>query len=115
MGKEPARRRLRRVEGFTTTEVPDDEKPPLLRVFLARRARETQGHFAAAPEATDAGFRDLSPEHPVFAMRNSDGRGATRLRQPDTLRRGGGAVPTSLRFALADGRLYAATPPTRAR
>lgn len=65
MGKEPARRRLRRVEGFTTTEVPDDEKPPLLRVFLARRARETQGHFAAGPEATDAGFRDLSPEHPL--------------------------------------------------
>ena len=69
--REPARRRLRRVEGFTATEVPDDEKPPLLRVFLVHRARETQGLFAAGPEATDAGFHDLSPEHPVFARRNS--------------------------------------------
>lgn len=71
MGREPTRRRLRRVEGLTATEVPDDEKPPLLRVFLVHRARETQGLFAAGPEATDAGFHDLSPEHPVFAMRDS--------------------------------------------
>jgi hypothetical protein len=78
VGKEPACGRLCRVEGFTATEVPEDERSSLLRVFLARRARETQGLFTAGPEATDAGFRDPSPEHPVFAMRNSDERGATR-------------------------------------
>src|ERR687893_3235134 len=39
------------------------------------------------------------------------GAGKPQLRQPDHLRRGGEVVPMTLWFALADGRLYATTPP----
>ncbi len=67
----------RQVERFTATEVSDDEKPPLLRAYLARWERETKGLFAAGPEATEAELRDIAPDHPVFEIRGAGERGAT--------------------------------------
>jgi deazaflavin-dependent oxidoreductase (nitroreductase family) len=58
----------RRVETFTATEVPDDEKPPVLRAYLERWSRETRGLFAVGPDASDEQLRRIAPDHPVFRV-----------------------------------------------
>lgn len=58
----------RRVEPFTATEVPDDEKPPVLRAYLDRWARETRGLFAVDPDASDEQLRQIASDHPIFRI-----------------------------------------------
>jgi deazaflavin-dependent oxidoreductase (nitroreductase family) len=59
----------RRVEPFTATELPDDEKPPLLRAYLKRWKWEVGQFFAGVgPDAPDEELRRIGPDHPVFRL-----------------------------------------------
>jgi deazaflavin-dependent oxidoreductase (nitroreductase family) len=59
----------RKVERFSATELPDEEKPDLLREYLRRWAIESgvffEGVKANAPEDE---MRRIAPNHPVFRI-----------------------------------------------
>lgn len=59
----------RRVEQFSATELPDDQKPPLLRAYLKRWKFEVGVFFdgvnAKAPESK---LREIAPGYPVFRV-----------------------------------------------
>jgi deazaflavin-dependent oxidoreductase (nitroreductase family) len=59
----------RRVETFTSSEVPDDERPPILRAYLKRWKWEVGQFFGGVgPDAPDAELRRIAPEHPIFLL-----------------------------------------------
>jgi len=59
----------RRVESFRATELPDDDKPPLLRAYLARWKMEVGVFFGGVgPDASDQELRRIAPDHPVFRI-----------------------------------------------
>ena len=60
----------RRTERFVATEVPDDEKPPILRAYLQRWKAEV-GVFFSGVSATssEADVHRIAPDHPVFRIR----------------------------------------------
>jgi deazaflavin-dependent oxidoreductase (nitroreductase family) len=59
----------RRAEPFTAEEVSDDDKPSILRAYLARWKAEVGVFFGGVgPDAPDAELRRISPDHPVFKV-----------------------------------------------
>ncbi|MGA2471286.1 MAG: nitroreductase family deazaflavin-dependent oxidoreductase [Solirubrobacteraceae bacterium] len=59
----------RRSESFTALELTDDEKPLILRAYLAKWKLEVAAFFAGVgPNATDDELRHLAPDHPVFRL-----------------------------------------------
>jgi deazaflavin-dependent oxidoreductase (nitroreductase family) len=52
-------RRRGRVESFRATEIPDNEKPPVIEAYLARWGYQVKGYFKALPDPAD---------HPVFRI-----------------------------------------------
>ncbi|WP_431781566.1 nitroreductase family deazaflavin-dependent oxidoreductase [Streptomyces chumphonensis] len=59
----------RRTRRFTAVEVPDAEKPPLLRAYLRRWKAEVGVFFGGVgPDATDAELLAIAPKHPVFRL-----------------------------------------------
>ncbi|MGE5407592.1 MAG: nitroreductase/quinone reductase family protein [Syntrophothermus sp.] len=59
----------RGVEEFTATEVPDDEKPALLRAYLKRWKWEVGAFFdGVGPDASDEELRRIAPDHPAFRI-----------------------------------------------
>jgi len=61
----------RRTEDFTATELGDDEKPPLLRSYLAKWKWEVGAFFGGVgADAPDAELRRIAPDHPVFRISN---------------------------------------------
>ncbi|MFL6238137.1 MAG: nitroreductase/quinone reductase family protein [Actinomycetes bacterium] len=62
----------RQVEPFRATELPDDEKPAILRAYL-RRWKAEVGVFFGGVSATssEADLRRISPDHPVFVIDDS--------------------------------------------
>jgi deazaflavin-dependent oxidoreductase (nitroreductase family) len=59
----------RRAEDFSATELPDDEKPPLLRAYLKRWKWEVGQFFGGVgPDAPDEDLRRIAPDHPVFRL-----------------------------------------------
>jgi deazaflavin-dependent oxidoreductase (nitroreductase family) len=59
----------RRAEAFTCTEVPDDERPPILRAYLKRWKWEVGQFFGGVgPEAPDTELRRIAPDHPIFRI-----------------------------------------------
>lgn len=59
----------RRVEPFTATEVPDAEKPPLLRAYLRRWKFEVGMFFeGVGPDAPDSKLLEIAPGYPVFQI-----------------------------------------------
>jgi hypothetical protein len=59
----------RRAEAFTATEVPDEEKPPLLRAYLKRWKWELGAFFGGVgPESSGAELRRIAPDHPAFHL-----------------------------------------------
>jgi deazaflavin-dependent oxidoreductase (nitroreductase family) len=59
----------RRAEPFTATELPDDDKPPLLRAYLKRWKAEVGVFFdGVGPDSTDEELRRIAPDHPVFKL-----------------------------------------------
>jgi deazaflavin-dependent oxidoreductase (nitroreductase family) len=59
----------RRTEPFTAQELPDSDKPPVLRAYLRRWKAEVGVFFggvsAASPEEE---LRRIAPDHPVFRI-----------------------------------------------
>lgn len=59
----------RRSEPFRASELPDDEKPPLLRAYLKRWKLEVGVFFeGVGPESPDEELRRIAPDHPVFKL-----------------------------------------------
>ena len=59
----------RRGEAFTATEIPDEEKPPLLRAYLKRWKWEVGAFFeGVGADASDDELRRIAPNHPVFRI-----------------------------------------------
>jgi deazaflavin-dependent oxidoreductase (nitroreductase family) len=62
-------RRGRRTEEFTATELPDEEKVPLLRAYLEKWAWEVGAFFqGVGADAPDEDLRRIAPRHPVFRI-----------------------------------------------
>jgi deazaflavin-dependent oxidoreductase (nitroreductase family) len=59
----------RRAEEFTAEELPDDDKPPILRPYLERWKWEVGAFFGGVgPDASDAELRRIAPDHPIFRI-----------------------------------------------
>lgn len=59
----------RRTQSFHAVELPDDEKPPLLRVYLKKWKFEVGVFFGGVgPESSDEELRRIAPDHPVFRL-----------------------------------------------
>ena len=62
----------KRSEGFTATELGDDEKAPVLRAYLKRWKFEVGVFFdGVGPDSSDQELRDAAPKHPVFRLETS--------------------------------------------
>ena len=53
---------------FTAVELPDDEKPPILREYLERWGSVTAANFGVGKDASDEDLRRIAPAHPVFRI-----------------------------------------------
>jgi deazaflavin-dependent oxidoreductase (nitroreductase family) len=59
----------RRAENFTASEVPDDDKPPILRAYLRRWKWEVGAFFeGVGSDADDDELRRIAPDHPIFRI-----------------------------------------------
>jgi deazaflavin-dependent oxidoreductase (nitroreductase family) len=59
----------RRAEEFTASEVPEDERPPILRAYLKRWKAEVGVFFGGVgPDSSDEELRQIAPDHPVFRL-----------------------------------------------
>jgi len=73
-------RKGRGTEEFTATEVPDDEKLPILRAYLKKWAWEVGAFFqGVGADAPDDDLRRIAPLHPIFRI-SRPGRAAPRGR-----------------------------------
>jgi deazaflavin-dependent oxidoreductase (nitroreductase family) len=63
----------RRVETFTAEELPDEQKPALLREYLRRWKFEVGMFFdGVGPDAPDAKLLEIAPGYPVFQIAMQD-------------------------------------------
>jgi deazaflavin-dependent oxidoreductase (nitroreductase family) len=61
--------RGRKVEEFTATEVPEAERPALLRAYLEKWKWEVGAFFdGVGPEAGDEELLRIAPDHPAFRI-----------------------------------------------
>jgi deazaflavin-dependent oxidoreductase (nitroreductase family) len=59
----------RRRERFRATEVPDEEKEPVLRAYLRKWKREVGQFFGGVgPDSPPEELRRIAPDHPVFRI-----------------------------------------------
>lgn len=59
----------RRTEAFQATELPDEEKPPILRAYLKRWKAEVGVFFGGvSADSSEEELRRISPHHPVFRI-----------------------------------------------
>jgi hypothetical protein len=59
----------RRAESFSSVELPDSEKVPLLRAYLKKWKWETGQFFGGVgPDAPEEELRRIAPDHPVFRI-----------------------------------------------
>jgi deazaflavin-dependent oxidoreductase (nitroreductase family) len=59
----------RHSEDFRATEVPDEERPGLLRRYLRRWKFEVGAFFGGVgPDSPESELRRIAPEHPVFRL-----------------------------------------------
>ncbi|HKA66781.1 MAG TPA: nitroreductase/quinone reductase family protein [Solirubrobacterales bacterium] len=64
--------RGRKVEEFTATEIPEGERPPLLRAYLEKWKWEVGAFFGGVgPDSSDEELRRIAPDHPVFRITTS--------------------------------------------
>jgi deazaflavin-dependent oxidoreductase (nitroreductase family) len=61
--------RGRRVEEFTAVEVPEDERPPLLRAYLEKWKWEVGAFFdGVGPDSSDEELSRIAADHPAFRI-----------------------------------------------
>jgi deazaflavin-dependent oxidoreductase (nitroreductase family) len=59
----------RKTEPIQVVELPDEEKPPLLRAYLKRWKAETGVFFGGvSADSPDEDVRRIAPDHPVFRI-----------------------------------------------
>jgi deazaflavin-dependent oxidoreductase (nitroreductase family) len=59
----------RRTEAFRATELPDEEKPPILRAYLKRWKAEVGVFFGGVgADSSEEELRRISPDHPIFRI-----------------------------------------------
>ncbi|MEA2362742.1 MAG: hypothetical protein QOD71_1887 [Thermoleophilaceae bacterium] len=59
----------RRAEDFSAVELPDSEKPDLLRAYLAKWKWEVGQFFGGVgPDSPEEELRRIAPDHPVFRI-----------------------------------------------
>jgi deazaflavin-dependent oxidoreductase (nitroreductase family) len=59
----------RRAAPFTAVEVPDDDKPAILRAYLRRWKWEVGAFFSGVgPDSDEADLRRIAPDHPIFRI-----------------------------------------------
>ena len=59
----------RRTEAFRATELPDEEKPPILRAYLKRWKAEVGVFFGGVgADSSEEDLRRISPDHPIFRI-----------------------------------------------
>ena len=59
----------RRAQTFTAAELPDDDKPALLRAYLKKWKFEVGVFFdGVGPDSPDDELRRIAPDHPVFRV-----------------------------------------------
>ena len=59
----------RKTEEFTATEVPEAERPPLLRAYLAKWKWEVGAFFdGVGPDSSDEELLRIAPDHPAFRI-----------------------------------------------
>jgi hypothetical protein len=59
----------RGVEEFRASEVPEDERPPILRAYLEKWKWEVGAFFGGVgPDSSDEELRRIAPDHPVFRI-----------------------------------------------
>jgi deazaflavin-dependent oxidoreductase (nitroreductase family) len=61
-------RRGTRAEDLAVRELPDDEKPPMLKEFLERYASQVQRFYPVQKGAPLEAFRAMAPGSPVFEL-----------------------------------------------
>ncbi|MGK5533758.1 nitroreductase family deazaflavin-dependent oxidoreductase [Streptomyces sp. URMC 129] len=62
----------KKVEAFTAEEIPDDQKPELLRAYLRRWKAEVGVFFrGVGPDSPEEDLRRIAPDHPVFRITRS--------------------------------------------
>ena len=60
----------RRAEDFTAAELPDEDKPAILRAYLKRWKAEVGVFFdGVGPDSSEDELRRIAPDHPVFLIR----------------------------------------------
>ena len=64
-------RKGRRRRQFTATEIPTDERPPIIRDYV-KRWRSMRSFFEVGPDDPDERFRAIAPDHPVFRIAVED-------------------------------------------
>jgi hypothetical protein len=61
--------RGRRAEEFSATEVPENDRVPLLRAYLEKWKWESGAFFdGVGPESSDEELRRIAPDHPAFRI-----------------------------------------------
>jgi deazaflavin-dependent oxidoreductase (nitroreductase family) len=61
--------RGRQVEEFTAVEVPEAERPELLRAYLVKWKWEVGAFFGGVgPDSSDEELRRIAPDHPAFRI-----------------------------------------------
>jgi deazaflavin-dependent oxidoreductase (nitroreductase family) len=59
----------RKTEEFTATEVPEADRPPLLRAYLAKWKWEVGAFFdGVGPDSSDEELLRIAPDHPAFKI-----------------------------------------------
>ena len=58
-----------KVEEFTATEVPEAERPPILRAYLVKWKWEVGAFFeGVGPDSSDEELLEIAPKHPIFRI-----------------------------------------------
>ncbi|MDX6624543.1 MAG: hypothetical protein QOE75_2475, partial [Solirubrobacterales bacterium] len=59
----------KRVEEFEATEVPESERPELLRAYLKKWKWEAGAFFdGVGPDSPDSELQRIAPDHPAFKL-----------------------------------------------
>jgi deazaflavin-dependent oxidoreductase (nitroreductase family) len=59
----------RRAEKIAVVEIPEEERPPILRAYLKRWAWEVGAFFeGVGADSSDEELRRIAPDHPVFRI-----------------------------------------------